>query len=522
MFGNSKEYHDIQKLYFEKVSKPEQLDELKTGPGPNTPPKKTTSFGDAIKANQNRSATTTSTPKMSTSGAQITTNQRQSRDLASKNKDVKLNKFSRTKTYGADAKGVKLVPGAKVGQQVNRSTVQTKAEFDFGGVKKGERLGVMTRNQRRKYDLMAAQRAKKNEPKPNIKPIDANPFEGEPKKEPVENKGKVIRGQGGRPLGSTTRRQGGSVKDGKKLFIDKDKAKAYTDKTGKASQVVSKDELVKRTSRAPIFQSFGKSRQLQSQGKNPQTVMSRDTKRQIADLEGNKDDKKEKTLTTQQKMRQKLRDNRNRMREAYASIYNQPVEPENIDETKIDEGAAAALQVGAKVLPKIPGALKAIGAGAATGAGALKLKNVFKSKRIKGSAIPDADDEFIRSSEGENSSREKYSGIKTPEGPSKAGSGQGEIKIGKVTITKKDPKTGKIIKKQKRDKRSELMGQGSRTGGNSNYFGDHYEYEPYDIVLEYLLSSQQAATIEEANYIMTEMDAKTIQDIVAQQLNEQN
>ena len=38
---------------------------------------------------------------------------------------------------------------------------------------------------------------------------------------------------------------------------------------------------------------------------------------------------------------------------------------------------------------------------------------------------------------------------------------------------------------------------------------------PYDIVLEYLLSSEQAATIEEANYIMTEMDAKTIQDIVA-------
>ena len=47
-------------------------------------------------------------------------------------------------------------------------------------------------------------------------------------------------------------------------------------------------------------------------------------------------------------------------------------------------------------------------------------------------------------------------------------------------------------------------------------------YEPYDIVLEYLLSTEQAATIEEANYIMTEMDAKTIQDIVSQQLNEQN
>ena len=41
------------------------------------------------------------------------------------------------------------------------------------------------------------------------------------------------------------------------------------------------------------------------------------------------------------------------------------------------------------------------------------------------------------------------------------------------------------------------------------------EYTPYDIVLEYLLSSKQASTIEEANYIMTEMDAKTIQDIVS-------
>ena len=40
------------------------------------------------------------------------------------------------------------------------------------------------------------------------------------------------------------------------------------------------------------------------------------------------------------------------------------------------------------------------------------------------------------------------------------------------------------------------------------------EYTPYDIVLEYLLSTEQAATIEEANYVMTEMDAETIQGIV--------
>ena len=42
------------------------------------------------------------------------------------------------------------------------------------------------------------------------------------------------------------------------------------------------------------------------------------------------------------------------------------------------------------------------------------------------------------------------------------------------------------------------------------------DYTPYDIVLDYLLASEQAATIEEANYIMTEMDAETIQSIVAE------
>ena len=44
---------------------------------------------------------------------------------------------------------------------------------------------------------------------------------------------------------------------------------------------------------------------------------------------------------------------------------------------------------------------------------------------------------------------------------------------------------------------------------------DHKELDAYNMILEYLLSTEQAATIEEANYVMTEMDAKTIQDIVA-------
>ena len=126
--------------------------------------------------------------------------------------------------------------------------------------------------------------------------------------------------------------------------------------------------------------------------------------------------------------------------------------------------------------PKVPGALKALGAGAATGAGALKLKNIFKSTRTKGSAIPDADDEFIRSPEGEAPSREKYPDTETIEGPSKAGSDQGKPKIGKVTTYKKDPKTGKITKsKPKKDRKAEISGMGS-AGGNSGYFGAHYDW----------------------------------------------
>ena len=40
-------------------------------------------------------------------------------------------------------------------------------------------------------------------------------------------------------------------------------------------------------------------------------------------------------------------------------------------------------------------------------------------------------------------------------------------------------------------------------------------YEPYHIVLGYLLHEGHADTINEAHYVMTQMDEKTIQEIVA-------
>ena len=75
------------------------------------------------------------------SPANIKTNQNQSREFAKNDPRVKLNQFSRTSTYTADD---------KAGTQVQRSTVFTKH------YKTGKELGVMTRNQRRAYDLEAA------------------------------------------------------------------------------------------------------------------------------------------------------------------------------------------------------------------------------------------------------------------------------------------------------------------------------------------------------------------------------
>ena len=40
------------------------------------------------------------------------------------------------------------------------------------------------------------------------------------------------------------------------------------------------------------------------------------------------------------------------------------------------------------------------------------------------------------------------------------------------------------------------------------------EYEPYDILLDYVLSEGHADTVKEAHYVMMQMDAETIQDIV--------
>ena len=105
-----------------------------------------------------------------------------------------------------------------------------------------------------------------------------------------------------------------------------------------------------------------------------------------------------------------------------------------------------------------------------------------------------------------------------PPGEMKSNFAGGVSGKGKATDDfSKDPKyqstAGKStdVKKKQTSNTSALNVSSTKKGQMMN----KEEFTPYDIVLEYLLSSQQAATIEEANYIMTEMDAKTIQDIVS-------
>ena len=56
--------------------------------------------------------------------------------------------------------------------------------------------------------------------------------------------------------------------------------------------------------------------------------------------------------------------------------------------------------------------------------------------------------------------------------------------------------------------------KGERIPGFSYKKNLKNSYEPYDILLDYVLSEGHADTVEEAHYVMTQMDADTIQRIV--------
>ena len=79
------------------------------------------------------------------------------------------------------------------------------------------------------------------------------------------------------------------------------------------------------------------------------------------------------------------------------------------------------------------------------------------------------------------------------------------------------PMAQRAEKKEAAKLRAQEMAKARIAAKKKKEMSESVDLTPYDLVLDYLLSSEQVATIEEANYVMTEMDAETIQGIVEAQ-----
>ena len=83
----------------------------------------------------------------------------------------------------------------------------------------------------------------------------------------------------------------------------------------------------------------------------------------------------------------------------------------------------------------------------------------------------------------------------------------------------KDFPNSNAAKDRRKDNRSLHPELNKVLGRKESYEPVLEDYDAYDIVLNYLLETNQANTIEEANYVMLEMDSPTIKDIVWEYVN---
>ena len=88
---------------------------------------------------------------------------------------------------------------------------------------------------------------------------------------------------------------------------------------------------------------------------------------------------------------------------------------------------------------------------------------------------------------------------------------------GKGFVRRGSPNAQRAEKREAAKLRAQEMAKARIAAKKKKEMSESVDLTPYDLVLEYLLSSEQVATIEEANYVMTEMDAETIQAIVEEQ-----
>ena len=211
------------------------------------------------------------------------------------------------------------------------------------------------------------------------------------------------------------------------------------------------------------------------------------------------------------------------------------------------------LKKAAPVLKRIPGIALPVAAvgGAVSGINALRKRGKKERENksntdSKGKVIPST--AAIRAANqgrvgGGNAGASTDSGGTQGKGGAKAGEAGAQVLKNKTTQTKTETKPKKMhpIEKKNRarfgdekvdklkakqvDFKAMKKGNMSKddfikkypnsiTAQKSKGLRDHAEWDAYDMVLEYLFSTEQVASLEEANYVMMEMDQQTIGGIV--------
>ena len=180
------------------------------------------------------------------------------------------------------------------------------------------------------------------------------------------------------------------------------------------------------------------------------------------------------------------------------------------------------------VLKKIPGIALPVAAIGGVAAGINKLRNIGKDKREAENKKNEPQITPPPETGGDKGGEKQPDPPKQPEPPK-----QTETKPKKMhSIEKKnrarfgDEHVDKLKNKQK-DFKKMKKGEMSKadfikaypksiTAQKAAGLRDHTEWDAYDMVLEYLYSTGQVDSIEEANYVMMEMDQETIGSIVSE------
>jgi len=218
--------------------------------------------------------------------------------------------------------------------------------------------------------------------------------------------------------------------------------------------------------------------------------------------------------------------------------------------TGIKDVASGAKQVGKKALSKVSGVVKKVapkvlkaapllGAGGLAAAGLIGGINALRKKGKEKREAENKKTEVkppVDPNTGEKGGQQETKPEVKPDPPkqeTKPEPKQTETKPKKMhSIEKKnrarfgDAHVDKLKSKQKdfkKMKRGEMSKADfikaypkSITAQTAAGLRDHTEWDAYDMVLEYLFSTEQVSSLEEANYVMMEMDQETIGSIVSE------